>query len=195
LDALPTTNETELIARAQRGDRNAFGELVRRNSTAVIQVVYRMCGDANQAEDAAQEAFLRAWQHLNSYRPHASFRTWVCRIAINAALDALRRNHQRVEQSVEEISGEARLADPQPGPEELYSTHQRAAVVQQAILSLSPASRAVLVLREYEGLSYQEIAAALDIPIGTVMSRLNQARGSLRARLEDHLRELEVEHV
>jgi RNA polymerase sigma-70 factor, ECF subfamily len=194
LDALPTISESELISRAQRGDCEAYGELVWRNSNPVVSVVFRMRGDQALAEDAAQEAFLRAWQHLNSYRPQASFRSWLCRIAVNAALDALRREPRKSPQTFDDPTGELPLADPQPGPEEIVSQHERAALVQEAILSLSPTSRAVLVLREYEGLSYQEIAAALEIPVGTVMSRLNSARNSLRTRLATQLGELEVEH-
>ena len=89
--------ELELIARAQQGDRHAFGELVRRHREGVINVVYRMCGDANLAEDAAQEAFIRAWQHLPNYRPRSPFRNWVYRIATNAALDVLRRERETVD--------------------------------------------------------------------------------------------------
>ena len=195
MDAYPTINETELISRAQRGDREAYGELVRRSSNMVISVVYRMCGDAELAQDAAQEAFLRAWQHLNSYRPQAAFRSWLCRIAINVALDALRRNSSKTTWSLDDLQDSPGLADPTPGPEEHTTQQERIALVQKAILSLPPASRAVLVLREYEGLSYQEIAAALEIPIGTVMSRLNYARRELRTRLESEMDKVEVEHA
>ena len=140
-------------------------------------MVYRMCGDANLAEDAAQEAFIRAWQHLANYRPRSPFRNWVYRIATNVALDVLRREKETVDVEVLPLTSSNR------GPEATVARKERGERVRQAVLALPPASRAALVLREYEGLSYQEIADTLDIPIGTVMSRLNYARNRLRKLL------------
>jgi len=176
--------ETGLIAKAQQGDRLAFGELVRRHREGVINVVYRMCGDATLAEDVAQEAFIRAWQHLPNYQPRSPFRNWVYRIATNAALDVLRRERETVD--VDTLP----LASSDEGPEATVERGERGARVRQAVLSLPPASRAVLVLREYEGLSYREIADTLAIPIGTVMSRLNYARNRLRESLAPYLEAL-----
>ena len=173
--------ESELITAAQQGDRGAFGELVRRHRAGVINVVCRMCGDAHVAEDAAQEAFIRAWQHLPSYRPRSPFRNWVYRIATNAAVDVLRREKETVD--IDTLP----LVASNEGPEAAMEGHERNERVQQAVLALPPASRAVLVLREYEGLSYREIAETLDIPIGTVMSRLNYARNRLRESLAPYL--------
>ena len=174
----PAMDDRELIASAQLGDRQAFGELVCRHHKSVVSVIYRMCGDPRLAEDAAQEAFVRVWQHLNSYKPQYAFRSWLYRIAANAALDALRRERPSAE--IETLP----LADPTPGPEQTAETDQRAAKVRQAVARLSEPLRVVLVLREYEELSYQEIAAALEIPLGTVMSRLNTARIQLRRELD-----------
>jgi RNA polymerase sigma-70 factor (ECF subfamily) len=140
-----------------------------------------MCGDANLAEDAAQEAFIRAWKHLPGYRPRSPFRNWVYRIATNAALDVLRRERETVD--IDEMP----LASPDGGPEATAEGRERGEQVRQAVLELPPASRAALVLREYEGLSYQEIADTLDVPIGTVMSRLSYARGKLRESLAPYL--------
>jgi len=177
----PAEIELELIAKAQQGDRQAFGELVRRHREGVINVVYRMCGDANLAEDAAQEAFIRAWQHLSNYRPRSPFRNWVYRIATNVTLDVLRRERETVD--IDTLS----LASSDEGPEAMVERGERGERVRQAVLALPPASRAVLVLREYEGLSYREIADTLGIPIGTVMSRLNYARNRLRESLAPYL--------
>jgi RNA polymerase sigma-70 factor (ECF subfamily) len=177
----PTEIERELITQAQQGDRQAFGELVHRHRGGVINVVYRMCGDANLAEDAAQEAFIRAWQHLPNYRPRSPFRNWVYRIATNAALDTLRREREMVD--VDALP----LVAPDKGPEAAMEGSERGEQVRQAVLALPTASRAVVVLREYEGLSYREIADTLSIPIGTVMSRLNYARNRLRELLAPHL--------
>ncbi len=189
---VPAINETELVLRAQHGERNAFNELVRIHAQAAVNVVYRMCGDAQVAEDAAQEAFIQAWLHLPSYRPQTSFRSWLYRIAVNAATDILRKDKRILPNALEDLP----LQDPQLGPEALFFQEERTAMVRRAILSLPEASRAVLVLREYEGMSYHEIAEALDIPVGTVMSRLNYARKTLRDKLEQKLFvQVEAENV
>lgn len=173
-------SETELINRAQNGDRNAFSELVRTHATGVMNVIYRMCGDVQVAEDAAQEAFIRAWTHLSAYRTQTSLRNWLYRIAINAATDLLRKEKRILPNAMDDLP----LTDGQPGPEALVSRQERTRLVQQAVLSLPDASRAVLVLREYEELSYHEISSTLDIPVGTVMSRLNYARKLLKEKLQ-----------
>jgi RNA polymerase sigma-70 factor (ECF subfamily) len=185
-------DETELVARAQNGDRNAFSELVRIHAQGVINVIYRMCGDVHIAEDAAQETFIQAWLHLSSYRTQTSLRNWLYRIAVNAATDMLRREKRILPNALEDLQ----LKDPQLGPEALFSQGERTALVQKTVLLLPDASRAVLVLREYEGMSYHEIADALDIPVGTVMSRLNYARKLLKEKLEQKLfLQVEAEHV
>jgi RNA polymerase sigma-70 factor (ECF subfamily) len=185
-------SETELIFKAREGDRNAFNELVRIHAQGVMNVIYRMCGDAQVAEDAAQETFIRAWSHLGSFRVDSSLRNWLYRIALNAATDMLRKEKHILPNDMDDFS----FADPQPGPEGVYLQEERTALVQAAIQSLPDASRAVLVLKEYEGLSYREIADALDIPIGTVMSRLNYARKTLKEKLEgQRIVLMEAEHV
>ena len=180
----PDETELQVIVQAQQGDRRAFGELVRCHREGVINVVYRMCGDANLAEDAAQEAFIRAWKHLPNYRPQSPFRNWVYRIATNAALDVLRRERETVDVDALPIPSSG------AGPEATVQEAERSARVKQAVLELPEASRTVLVLREYEGLSYKEIADTLGIPIGTVMSRLNYARNRLRESLAPCLEDL-----
>jgi RNA polymerase sigma-70 factor, ECF subfamily len=173
-------DEIELITRAKNGERSAFSELVCIHADGVRNAVYRLYGDTRLAEDAAQETFIRAWLHFASYRPQTSLRNWLYRIAVNAATDMLRKEKRILLHAFEDLS----LKDPQPGPEALFSQEERATLVQKAVLSLPDACRAVLVLREYEGLSYQEIADALEIPVGTVMSRLNYARKLLKEKLE-----------
>ena len=197
-----TEAETSLISRAQRGDRGAYGELVRRYHAGVINVVFRLCGDARLAEDAAQEAFIRGWLHLPSYHPQNSLRTqnsqrtqyslrnWLYQIAVNAALDTLRQESKISSVALDDLP----LAAPDPGPEAAVIQAERRTLVQRAILALPPSSRVVLVLREYEGLSYQEIASALEIPIGTVMSRLNFARSRLKETLAPQFLSQEVEN-
>lgn len=189
---ITTANETELVIRAKDGERDAFSDLVCIHAQGVRKVIYRMCGDAQIAEDAAQETFIQAWLHLASYHPQTSLRNWLYRIAVNAATDLLRKEKRILPNALEELQ----LSDPQPGPEAVASQEERTTLIQRAILSLPNACRAVLVLREYEGLSYQEIADALEIPAGTVMSRLNYARKLLKNKLEQTLfQQAEVEHV
>ena len=166
-----------LIACAQQGDRQAFTELVNRHHHDIVSLTYRMCGDLGLAEEAVQEAFVRVWQNLNSYKPQYAFRSWLYRIATNAALDSLRRNRPTAE--LDSLS----LADPAKSLEQSVEENQRAAHVRRAIAQLSEPLRIVLILREYQELTYQEIADALDIPVGTVMSRLNSARVQLRQEL------------
>jgi RNA polymerase sigma-70 factor (ECF subfamily) len=176
-------NELDLIAQAQQGNRHAFGELVRRYRKGVVNVVYRMCGDNELAKDMAQEAFIRAWQNLPKYQPRSPFRNWLYRIATNATLDALRREKETVDVDTYPLSGSGK------GLEASTEVKDRAEIIKQAVLALPPSSRSVLVLREYEELSYKEISEALGIPIGTVMSRLNYARQRLSVDLEPYLKE------
>lgn len=190
--SVAAVNEAELVTQAQHGDRNAFGELVCLHAQGVRNVIYRMCGDVQVAEDAAQEAFVQAWLHLASYRPQTSLRNWLYRIAVNAATDMLRKEKRILPNSIENMA----LQDPQPNPETSLSQTERTALVQKAILALPDASRAILVLREYEELSYHEIADTLDIPVGTVMSRLNYARKLLKEKLEGTLSlQMEADYV
>lgn len=182
--ALSQLSEHDLIAQTKKGDRQAFGELVLRHRGGAIQVVYRITGNAQIAEELVQEAFVRAWVKIHRFRPDSSFRNWLYRIATNATLDMLRREKETV--NIDTLP----LPTPQAGPETALERSERGEQVRQAVLALPTAARAVLVLREYEGLSYREIAEALEIPLGTVMSRLNYARTRLRELLTPHLETL-----
>jgi RNA polymerase sigma-70 factor (ECF subfamily) len=184
-------DENALIEQAQHGDRNAFGELVSRYYPGVVRVVYRLCGETGLAEDMAQEAFLRGWMKLPSFHPQTSLRNWLYRIAVNATLDVLRR---KTEDTLEEEAVQM-VPDQAAGPEATLIEKERVALLQQAMRALPEAARSVLVLREYGGLSYQEIASVLDVPIGTVMSRLNYARNRLRELLKGDLLELENDYA
>jgi RNA polymerase sigma-70 factor (ECF subfamily) len=181
MDESSVRPDSELIAKSSRGDSSAFGVLVLRYRKMVVGVAYRTCGDGVLAEDIAQETFIRAWTKLSTYRPEGSFRGWLCRIAANLTIDALRRQKPTVELESRtfEASGD--------GPEAAVLREERAAAVRKAIMKLATHSRMALVLREYEGLSYREIADALGIPLGTVKSRLNDARLRLKAELAAYL--------
>ncbi|MBN1642330.1 MAG: sigma-70 family RNA polymerase sigma factor [Anaerolineae bacterium] len=171
----------ELIALSLSGDRNAFGELVVRYRAMVLGVAYRVCGDAALADDVAQETFVRVWDRLHTYRPGGSFRAWICRIASNLTIDALRRVKPAAD--IEQVE----LPAPGSQPEALALEQERARAVRTAIGALPEQVRVTLVLREYEGLSYDDIARALDVPMGTVRSRLSDARRRLREALAPYL--------
>lgn len=178
VSTLVEKNDLELVSASLRGDQKAFARLMIVYHDKVFNVVYRMCGDPELAQDATQDAFVRAWQNLHKYNPEQPLRNWLFRIATNAAIDRLRQT-----KPVEDIE-KLTLHSKEWNPEEALEAREKAELIRQAILSLPNASRSVLVLREYEGLSYQEIADTLQIPVGTVMSRLNFARNHLRGSLK-----------
>lgn len=179
-------DEAQLIRDSIAGDQLAFAELVRRHRSFVLALVYRLCGDAAQAEDIAQDVFVRVWQSLPGFRLQAAFRTWLYRIATNLAIEQLRRT--RPTTGIEHIALAARDT-----PEDSVLQAEECRAVRDAILRLPLQSRLVLILREYEGLSYKEIASALDIPIGTVMSRLSYARQHLQKDLSAYIAPSAVE--
>ena len=167
----------ELVRAAAKGRTEAFEELVRLHEKKVYALTLRMCGNPEDARDAAQEAFLSAWRGLPSFRGEAGFSTWLYRLASNAAIDQLRRNRrQREEDSLD--AGEMDAPDQSPGPQEAGSELQRA--VADGLASLSEDHRRILLLREYQQLSYDEIAQTLDMDLGTVKSRISRARRALR---------------
>ncbi len=168
--------EEALVRRARRGDKQAFGALVVRYYRPVVAIAYRMTGDGAAAEDIAQAAFLRAWEQLGTLRDDAAFRAWLYRLTVRASIDNVRRTPR--EDPLPEGA-----ADPAHAPEAEALAHERQRAVRRAVLALPEQCRAALILREFDGLSYKEIAQALDIPLGTVMSRLSYARGLLRAEL------------
>ena len=179
MESAETVNREEraLMVRSVAGDKAAFGQLALRYQRFAISIAYRMAGQSGVAEDLAQEAFIKAWKNLPRFRGECSFRSWLGRIVTNTTIDYLRRNAPAAELAEDEPSRAASLPA-------LAIQAELREQVRRAVLSLPAQSRAALVLREYEGLSYKEIAQALDVPIGTVMSRLNYARGRLRELIE-----------
>ncbi len=178
-------DDATLIELSVRGDRSAFGELVRRYQDRLYNSVYRVLGNADDAQDVVQDAFLNAYQSLRQFKGDARFFTWLYRIAFNAAI-SLKRRH-RVPLSAD-LVGRGPPAEPldeseaaQPGRGlERYEDIQR---LQAALDRLTPEHRVVLVLKEIDGQKYEVIADILDVPIGTVRSRLHRARLELRDAL------------
>ena len=175
----------DLVRQAADGNMGAFAYLVQTHRASVLRVAHGIVGNAHDAEDVGQATFVKVWQNLDGYRPGSTFSAWLHRITVNAALDKLRSRR-------EETPLTERERDDRPTPERAILQDEMQTRVRRAVQALPPQSRAALVLREYEGLSYKEIAEALDIPIGTVMSRLSYARRALRERLAGH-REQDVD--
>lgn len=177
--------EPELVARAKAGDQTAFEQLVVDNQNRVYSLALRMLGDPEDAQDAAQEAFLNAWRALPSFKGESSFSTWVYRLASNACIDHLRRRKRRREVEVVSLTGTEgegswEPADHQADP--ALQTERRMAreAVEQALRGLPDHQREILVMRELSGLSYQEIGQALELDLGTVKSRIARARLALK---------------
>jgi RNA polymerase sigma-70 factor, ECF subfamily len=164
--------DTPLVRRARGGDLAAYGELVERHREAVHRIARGMVGPAD-ADDVAQEVFLRALHRLDRFRGDAPFRAWLLRIAHNAAVSEVRtRRPEPVERARDEPSA------PRSPAEELEE-RERAERLRSKLGQLTPAHRAVLVLRDLEGLSYEEIADVTDAPLGSVKGRLHRARREL----------------
>jgi RNA polymerase sigma-70 factor (ECF subfamily) len=178
--------DAELVARWQAGDAAAFAQLVRRHQGRVYRLVLRMLGNPEEAEDVAQEAFLSLHRHGHRFRREARFSTFLFRVATNAALNR-RRTLSRLRAREEEFGRRQTAGDHLPAtPRDPEGAAVGAEVqhrVQQALMSLSPDLRAAIVLYDIEGQSYREISRILEIPEGTVKSRIHRARGALRALL------------
>ncbi|HVR71344.1 MAG TPA: sigma-70 family RNA polymerase sigma factor [Vicinamibacteria bacterium] len=176
--------EADLLAKAQGGNLFAFEEIVKRYQKRVYGTAMRILRRHDLADDVVQDAFLRAYQALGRFDRHRPFGPWICRIAANLAV-----NHVRSPESREEALPES-LADtaaPDEGPLRGVLEAEGREVLDRAMARLSPEQRAVFVLRVREELSYQEIAEALEISPGTVMSRLSRARERLRVALTPYL--------
>ena len=177
--------EQELIARAKAGDDEAFAQLMRANETRIYNLTLRMTGNPEDAMDLAQEAFLNAWRGLKFFKGDSAFSTWVYRLASNACIDFLRRKKRRQDVSLsmptdEEDDSQPDIPDERFLPERELERKELRQAVAAGLSQLSDEHRQVLVMREINGLSYQEIADVLDLVAGTVKSRIARARNSLR---------------
>lgn len=173
-----------LVERAQRGDLQAFNQLVLRFQDAVYGLTLRMLGSSQPAEDATQEAFIRAWRRIDTYRG-GSFRSWLFTIAANQARDELRRRQRRPARSLDEARDDPDRPDldpptDEPSPDAEFERGEMRAALEQALMTLPDDWREVVVLSDIHGLDYREISEATGLPLGTVKSRLSRARGRLR---------------
>ena len=196
-DAAPpvlSLSDEDLMARAALDDTRAFTELVRRYQTRVIHLVSRLLNDREVSEDIAQEVFVRVHLHRKNYRTGSKFSTWLFTIAANLAKNEMRRRKRRrnwtsldeMQETLKDAS--LQFADKKSNREDDLEHEQLSDVVGEAIAALPDRYRIALVLRDIEGLAYEEIGLALKIPGGTVRSRINRARLMLKRKLEPWLR-------
>ncbi len=187
-------DDRTLVGRATGGDRDAFGALVQRHQDRVFNLAFQVVRNREDALDVAQEAFAKAFASLSNFKGDASFTTWMHRIVVNLAIDCLRRRRRG-----DPTEYDDRLAVPEDGehgpaapddPETTLGRRQVQSLLSRGIAALPPAHRAVLILREIEGLSYEEIAQAVGCSLGTVMSRLFYARRKLQKVLRPNLDDL-----
>lgn len=168
------------VKKAKEGDGEAYGELVRRYEKFVYNTAYGITLNSFDAFDASQNAFIKGWRAINTFKEESSFSTWLYRIVSNCAKDIVfERQKRKADLPAEEVAGLSGGIT----PEDEYIKNEEGELLKKAILSLDSDSREIIVMRELSELSYAEIAEALEIEIGTVKSRLNRARTKLREKI------------
>jgi len=175
-----------LVTRAREGDRSSLNALIRKHETRAYHYAFRLTRNAEEAADVVAEGFLRVYNALPNFKGQSAFTTWLYRILTNCYLDIRKRERARpsvsLEQSIQTDDGEVerQVEDSSPTPDLNLERSERERSVEVAVSQLPEYQRAMIVMYHAENLSYEEIAAALDLPIGTVKSRLNRARLNLR---------------
>lgn len=170
-------DQENIVARARRGDADAFEQLVVAYRDQVFRLALRMCGNEADADEVAQEAFLSAWKALPNFRGDSQFSTWLYQLTSHAAIDLMRREKRQI--AGEDIT-EVSAPDPGPSPQQQAERSETRQAVREAMEQLSPEYRQIVVLRFLQELSYEEIGAVLKLPPGTVKSRLNRAKSQLK---------------
>ena len=172
--------DTELVRRIQSGDAAAFDELMRRYKHPVVNFIFRMLGNAHDADDVAQDVFVRVYQNLDTYQPKMKFSTWLFALARNAAVDRLRWRSRHPAESIESVPEIVALS----GTAEDLSAREIGGQIAAAVANLPVDQRTAIVLSEYHGMSYAEIASVMRCSEKSVESRLYRARQTLRAALQ-----------
>jgi len=175
--------DAQLIGRTLAGEPAAFGELVLRYQDRLYNSLLRVLGSAEDARDAVQDAFVQAFVKLDTFRGSSAFYTWLYRIAFNTAMSHARRQRPTRSLDEERLDRGREPVDGQPPPDARLDASERATQVHRALAALSAEYRQVIVLREIDGCKYEQIAEILELPVGTVRSRLFRARLELRERL------------
>lgn len=188
-------NEKRLLTKARQGSVQAFEELSEEHYTKVYNICYRMLNNPDDAVEQAQEAFIKAFRYIKDFKGNCSFSTWLYRIATNTCLDFIRKNKNKhnvslEQETYEDITIKDRLMSDLPGPEKIAETNAQKAAIKEAMAKMSEKNRIIIVLRDFMGLSYDQIAESLETPVGTVKSRISRARAELRELLcqgKEHL--------
>lgn len=181
------SDDASLIAATLAGDSAAFGDLVRTYQDRLFNSLLRLFGSADDAADIVQDAFVQAYVKLDSFRGNSAFYTWLYRIAFNLAMSKRRRDHREASLDQMKLILGSEPVDGQPAVDSAMLQHERANLVHSALAELSFEHRQILVLREIDGCSYEEIAEILSLPVGTVRSRLFRARLEIRDLLTPRL--------
>jgi|SRR5262245_11350667 len=179
-----------LVAASQKGDQAAFGELVRRYQRAVHRLAWSLTRNASDADDLAQETFVRAWGAIGRFEIGQPMYPWLARIVTNQAFSLFRHRKRRPEQSIEPLMEAGQQWGVDDDPAEHTARDEHHTRIRACFGELAPEQQAVLSLRVMQDLSYEEIASTLNIPIGTVMSRLSRARAELKRRMAERIGEL-----
>ena len=175
--------EAARIQEAQQGSQSAFGEIVRCYQRSIVRITWGLTRNAADADDLAQETFVRAWQAIRTFRVGEPIHPWLARIAVNLAYSLHRRRKRRPESSIEPLIEAGQQWGLDDDPADHASERERDRLLEEAFAELKPEHQTVLVLRANQELSYDEIARTLHVPVGTVMSRLSRARAELKQRL------------
>ena len=177
-------DDQQLIRRTLDGQKEAFGQLIQKYQDRLYNSMVQILRNESEAEDVVQDAFVLAFTKLASFKGKSAFFTWLYRIAYNVAITRMRRRKPNVSIDGKEESARLDFPDTGPAPEDRLEQQEQAKQLNKALGRLSPDHRAILILRELEELDYDAISEVLDLPIGTVRSRLHRARGHLREHLE-----------
>ena len=192
MSATPVSDE-ELVARAQAGDLESFNQLVARWERPIYALAYRTLNREEDARDVVQEAFLRAFRGLKGFKGQAKFSSWLYRITLNLCRDWMRKARRapliQVPESEDGLDVAEQIPSPAESVEELVNRHQMSAAVSKAMAELPEEQRTAILMKEFHGLTFQEIADALDCPLSTVKTRLYQGLSVLRRRLERDARQ------
>ena len=190
-----STSDVNLVKRVRNGDKDAFRELVEKYQRKAFSIAFGMVNNRDDAMDLVQEAFLKAYRNLQRFQGSSSFYTWLYRIVVNVCIDHIRKTGKRVIVDYDDqigreggVEGEERIRPSTLGfdPSKVYGRQELLEQIGRALDSLSPIHKEAIILREIQGLSYQEMADVMNVSKGTVMSRLHHARKNLQEKLVDY---------
>ncbi len=192
---METVNENNLLHKARNGDVGAFEELTTAYYSKVYSICYRMLNNTEDAYEQAQETFIKAFKYIKDFKGNCAISTWLYRIATNVCLDFIRKNKKKkvisIEQNTfEDLQLKDSLISENPGPEKVAETNAQKQAIKEAMDKMNEKNRLAIILRDFMGLSYDEISDTMKIPVGTVKSRISRARNELRELLckdKEHL--------